>query len=170
MSSLLRFLQLLTIVFWVGGLLFFAFMLAPTAFHVLPVRQAGLVVGSVLRIFHPVALVCGIVFLIVTFLRYRRTPVTIRGQNKVQLLLAGLMVLLTAYLQLSVLPAMERDQKQAGGDVNAVAVDDHSRRDFDRLHEESERLESVVLLFGLAIVFLLAREHESTERNRTKIA
>ena len=36
MHGLMRFLQLLTMCCWVGGLVFFAFVLAPTAFHTLP--------------------------------------------------------------------------------------------------------------------------------------
>ena len=34
--SFLRFLMLLSLVVWIGGLIFFAFVLAPTAFQVLP--------------------------------------------------------------------------------------------------------------------------------------
>lgn len=159
MTSLLRLVQLLTMVAWVGGLLFFAFALAPTAFHVLPVREAGLVVGAVLRVFHPAGLVCGAVFLAVTAVLFRQSAMRIRGRYEMELLLAGAMILLTVYLQNRVLPAMERDQARAGGDVNAVAATDPARMDFDRLHRQSERVEGLVLLFGLGVVFLLSREH-----------
>jgi len=43
--SFLRYLMLLSLIVWIGGLIFFAFVLAPTAFHVLPSTQlAGNVV------------------------------------------------------------------------------------------------------------------------------
>ncbi len=163
MSSLLRLLQLLAIVMWVGGLLFFAFLLAPTAFHVLPVHEAGMVVGAVLRRFHPVGIVCGGVFLLVTAVLFRRAPMRIRGRYEMELLLVGAMILLTAYLQGKVLPTMERDQVRAGGDVNAAAMSDPARMDFDRLHKRSEQVEAVVLLMGLGVVFLLSREHARVE-------
>ena len=45
MSIFLRALRLITIVIWVGGLIFFAFVLAPLAFHTLPSNhEAGLIV------------------------------------------------------------------------------------------------------------------------------
>ena len=48
--SFLRYLMLLSLVAWIGGLIFFAFVLAPTAFQVLPTTHlAGNVVGRVHR-------------------------------------------------------------------------------------------------------------------------
>ena len=49
----LRFLMLLSLVVWIGGLIFFAFVLAPTAFSVLPTSHlAGNVVGRALGKLH----------------------------------------------------------------------------------------------------------------------
>ena len=65
--SILRFLMLLSLVVWVGGIVFFAFVLAPTVFHpgILPSRQlAGAVVSRSLGILHWIGLACGVVFLI----------------------------------------------------------------------------------------------------------
>ena len=51
--SFVRFLMLLSLVVWIGGLIFFAFVLAPTVFAVLPTRQlAGNVVNRSLGILH----------------------------------------------------------------------------------------------------------------------
>src|SRR5664279_4007043 len=65
--SLVRFLMLLSLVMWVGGIVFFAFVLAPTVFHpgILPSRQlAGAVVSRSLGILHWMGIVCGVVFLV----------------------------------------------------------------------------------------------------------
>ena len=65
--SLVRFLMLLSLVVWVGGIAFFAFVLAPTVFHpgILPSRQlAGAVVSRSLGILHWMGLACGMVFLV----------------------------------------------------------------------------------------------------------
>ena len=62
--SFLRFLMLLSLVTWIGGLIFFAFVLAPTAFQVLPnTHLAGNVVGRALGKLHWIAIISGIVFL-----------------------------------------------------------------------------------------------------------
>ena len=64
LMSFLRFLMLLSLVVWIGGLIFFAFVLAPTAFTVLPTTHlAGNVVGRALSKLHWIAIFSGIVYL-----------------------------------------------------------------------------------------------------------
>src|SRR5438309_11013033 len=63
--SFLRFLMMLSLVVWIGGLIFFAFVLAPTAFQVLPnTHLAGNVVGRALGKLHWMAIISGVVFLL----------------------------------------------------------------------------------------------------------
>ena len=75
--SFLRFLMLLSLICWIGGLVFFAFVLAPTAFSipaVLPnTHLAGNVVGRALGKLHWMAIVSGIVYLISSLLYSRFT-------------------------------------------------------------------------------------------------
>jgi uncharacterized membrane protein len=161
MLGLLRFLQLLTMALWVGGLAFFAFVLAPTAFGTLPtIHLAGSVVGACLKVFDGVELGCGTVFLAATAALFLRAPHRIRGRYEMEFLLAGVMVLATAYLQWNIIPAMDRDQAQASGDVNALPADNLTRVHFDRLHKGSERIAGTVLLLGLGVLFLMSREQQ----------
>ncbi len=160
MPGTLRLLQLLAIVVWVGGLCFFAFVLAPAAFSTLPsVHEAGLIVGATLNIFDLVGLGCGALFLAATALLFRIAPFRIRGRYEMELILAAVMVLATAYIHFSILPAMDADRDHAGGDIAAVDPANASRVHFDKLHARSERVEGMVLLIGLGVVFLLSREH-----------
>jgi len=160
MLATLRFLQLLAMAVWVGGLAFFAFVLAPTAFGVLPtVHLAGSIVGACLKVFDVVELGCGAVFLVATAELFRRAANRIRGRYEMEFVLAGVMVLATAYLQYNIIPAMDRDQLQAGGDVNSVATANPARVDFDKLHVRSERVAGTVLFLGLGVLFLMSREH-----------
>ena len=164
MLGILRLLQLVAMVVWVGGLIFFAFVLAPTAFQTLPTfHLAGLVVGAALKEFHAIGLACGGIFLVTTALLFRRAPMRIRGRYEMELLLTGVMVLATLYLQANVLPAMDRDQLAVGGDINTATKDNPARTNFDTLHKRSEQVEGLVLLCGLAVVFLLSREHARVE-------
>ena len=64
--SVLRFLMLLSLVAWIGGLIFFAFVLAPTVFApgVLPnTHLAGNIVGRALGKLHWIAIPSAIIFL-----------------------------------------------------------------------------------------------------------
>jgi uncharacterized membrane protein len=154
-SGLLRLAQMLAMIVWVGGIIFFAFVLAPVAFHTLPsIHEAGLVVGD----FDIVALVAGALFLVSTGLLSRGARHSIKRRYGIEFLLAGVMILATAYIHWSILPHMDADRMQAGGDIALVAPNSVPRADFDRLHQRSERLEGAVLLLGLAVVFLLSRE------------
>ncbi len=74
--SFLRFLMLLSLVAWIGGLMFFAFVLAPTVFApgVLPnTHLAGNIVGRALGKLHWIAIFSGIIFLASSLLYSRLT-------------------------------------------------------------------------------------------------
>jgi len=159
MQTLIRSLRMLAIVVWVGGIVFFAFVLAPVAFSLLPSQHiAGIVVGGTLRILHIIGLVCGAVFWVATILLYRRSARAHRRGYEVQIVLASAMILATAYLQASVLPAMERDRLQAGGEIEVAPPTSPAKVHFERLHQRSEQVEGAILFCGLAIVLLMARE------------
>ena len=161
MQTLLRFLQLLSMTVWVGGILFFAFVLAPTAFGVLPTfREAGLVVGASLKLFDTIALVCGVVFLAATALLFRGALHRIKGRYEMELLLALVMFAATGFLAWNVIPAMDHDQAAApANDINALPSNDFNRLHFEKLHKRSEATESLVLIVGLGVLFLMSREH-----------
>ena len=159
MQGTLRLTQLLSMVVWVGGLIFFAFVLAPTAFHTLPtVHLAGGIVGACLRVFDVVAMVCGAFFLAATALMFRAAPMRVRGRYEMEFLLAGVMLLGTAYIHFNILPSMDRDQAQAGGDIATLPASHPAHVHFDKLHVRSERVEGGVLLISLFVLLLMSRE------------
>ena len=153
--SFLRFLMLLSLVVWIGGLIFFAFVLAPTAFTVLPsTHLAGNVVGRALGKLHWIAIVAGIVFLISSLLYSRMTD----GSAHVFALrhvLICLMLALTLFSQFWIIPRMDTLRAQVG-DFAAVPLTNPARMQFDALHVWSTRVESAVLLLGLVVVYLTA--------------
>jgi hypothetical protein len=85
-----------------------------------------------------------------------------------QLALTAVMLLVTAYSQFRILPAMEVDRALAGGDVEKASLENPGRVDFERLHTLSERLEGLVLLCGLGVVFVLSRESQWPETGKPK--
>ena len=161
MSVFFRVLRLLTIVVWVGGLIFFAFVLAPVAFHVLPsTHEAGTVVGATLRVLNLVGHLCGFIFLFATIRPWLRADVRGRRLLVAEMLLVVAMIATTMYVQASIIPAMERDRIAAGGDVDAAAPDNPGRLDFERLHPLSEKVEGSALFLGLAVVVMVGFERD----------
>ena len=156
--SLLRFLMLLSLVVWIGGLIFFAFALAPTAFSipsVLPnTHLAGNVVGRSLAKLHGMGIVSGIVYLITSLLYSRLTNGTAHVFALRHVLLC-LMLALTLISQFGIIPPMDA-LRGSLGDVNAVPVTNPQRAKFDSLHVWSTRVEGAVLLLGLCAVYLTA--------------
>jgi hypothetical protein len=139
--SFLRFLMLLSLVIWLGGLIFFAFVLAPTVFSpgLLPTRHlAGSIVGRSLDLLHYIAIASGLVFLIA------------------YMVLIVVMLLLTVISQFAISPKMHALRAEVGM-IDNVPPDNPQRLEFDRLHAWSENFEKAVLLLGLAALFTTAQ-------------
>jgi uncharacterized membrane protein len=154
--SFLRFLMLLSLIAWVGGLIFFAFVLAPTAFSVLPTTHlAGNVVGRALGKLHWIAIISGIVYL-VTSLLYRRMTNGTAHLFAARHVLICLMLALTLVSQFGIIPRMDV-LRASLGEVNAAPVDNPLRVQFDALHVWSTRVEGTVLLLGLVVSYLTAK-------------
>jgi len=165
----LRALRLLAMTAWVGGLAFFAFVVAPIAFGRLSsAHEAGLVVGGCLNLLHWIGLIGGGIFCVATATLWFRAEVPARVGFAIGMILALIMLVVTAYSQFEILPAMERDRVQAGGAIETADISSPARIDFERLHVWSERLEGLVLLCGIGVVLVLARESQWPETGKIK--
>ena len=156
--SVVRFLMLLSLVAWVGGIVFFAFVLAPTVFHpgILPSRQAaGAVVSRSLGILHWIGLVCGAVF-VVTSIIDAQVVNGVAAPFAARNLLVYAMIVLTLISMLGISTRMLVLRNQMVF-IDNVPHDDARRVEFNRLHLWSTRLETTVLLLGLAVIFLTSR-------------
>jgi uncharacterized membrane protein len=150
--------MLLSLVIWIGGLIFFAFVMAPAVFNpsILPTRQlAGNVVSRTLGILHWMAIGCGVVFAITSMIDSRvvngvAEPFALRH------LLVYLMIILTLVSMFGIATRMQA-LKQQMVMIDEVPHDDARRVEFNRLHVWSTRIEGSVLLLGLALLFLTAR-------------
>jgi uncharacterized membrane protein len=154
LMSFLRFLMLLSLVVWLGGLIFFAFVLAPTVFSpgLLPSRQmAGSIVGRSLDRLHYVAIVSGTVFLIASMLYSRIASGNARPLAARHVLIV-LMLLLTVISQFAISPKMHAIRAEAGV-IDDLPSDNPLRVQFDRLHVWSEEFEVAVLLLGLVALY-----------------
>ena len=155
--SLLRFFMLLALVVWIGGIIFFAAVVAPTLFKVLPTHQlAGAVVSRSLGILHWMGIVCGVVFLITSM----TSSYSARGaahpfapRHLLMYAMLGL-TLISQFVVSTKLLAL----RTAMGEIDLVPLTDPRRIAFNQLHVWSTRLESGVLVLGLIVLFLVARK------------
>ena len=150
--------MLLALVVWIGGIILFAFVVAPAVFSgILPTRHlAGEIVTRVLGRLHWMAIVCAIVFLLASLgwnamARGAARPLAIKH------LLIIAMLALTLISQFGVSARMER-LRVSIGEMDSVAASDPSRMEFNRLHNWSTRIEGTVLVLSLLAIFAVARE------------
>ncbi len=154
--AILRFLMLLSLVVWLGGLIFFAAVVAPTVFKVLPTHElAGTVVTRALASLHWMGLVSGVVFAVCSMMYANAThgsPEPLAPRH----ILVYLMLALTVASQFGISPKMHA-LRTAMVKVDDVPQDDPRRVEFNRLHAWSTRLEGGVFFAGLVLLFLTAR-------------
>jgi Domain of unknown function (DUF4149) len=154
--TFLRFLMLLSLTVWIGGILFLSFVEAPTVFSVVPTRHmAGTVVGHSLSIMHWMGLFSGVVFLGSSMLLSSLTSGSAQPLAARHILIL-VMLLLTAISQFGVSPKMASLRAQFG-DIDLVPATDPGRLQFDSLHVWSVRLEVAVLALGFIVIYLTAR-------------
>lgn len=156
MAATLRFFQFLSLGCWVGSIVFFI-VFTQGIFSVMPTKDlAGVVVGYSLARLHIMGIVAGCVYLIATAALEKSVAALARPAS----LLVFVMILCTMVSQYGVIARMDTLRAQMGS-VDATAADSPLRVAFDRLHQYSVRLETAVLLSGLAALFLTARQKSS---------
>lgn len=159
MRSFARFLIILALVVWVGGIIFFSSVVAPALFSILPKPEfAAAVVGLSLTELHRIGLVCGVVLFVLTFLIRPRKVRVVRT-------LVGLMILLTAISQFVVMPQMRHIRELVGGSIEALPLNDAGRAAFDRLHQFSVGLEAATLVAGLVVIGLISQHLQEPARS-----
>ena len=143
--------MLLALIVWIGGIIFFAFVLAPTLFGVLPTTKlAGDVVNATLTKLHWMGIISGVVFLICSLVYNWQKYVQARPFMASHVFVV-LMLAFTLISQFGITPRMRELRS------SPVIMDSVSRAEFDSLHASSTRLEGGVLVFGLGLVILTAR-------------
>ncbi len=152
----LRFVMLLSLVVWIGAIIFFASVLAPTVFSVLPTHDlAGKVVSRSLGIMHWMGVVSGIVYLIASML-FSRLNAGLAQAFAPRHVLVVLMIVLTLISIYAIGARMEKLRADMGI-IDNVPQNDTRRIEFNSLHHWSTRLEVSVLVLGLAVLYLTGK-------------
>jgi Ca2+/Na+ antiporter len=160
---LLRYLYVVALVVWVGGLVTAGALVAPAVFGVLQAWNpaegrmlAGQVFGAVLiRLTWLSYAMAFIMFMTLTLHRLLGARPIKYG---IRVGIMTLMLLLMMAMGFYYLPEINAIQAQVAGPVSALAETDARRVEFDRLHGLSNILFSITALLGLALCWWETRE------------
>lgn len=166
---MLRYVYVLALTIWLGGMIVLGAVVAPGTFGVLPEMEpesgralAGAVFGAVLARFHYVAYAAGAVLLVVL------VALAVLGPRPrhfaVRVALVTVMLGIAVYSGLVVLAEIDGIQNQLAAAAGAAALPsqlpatDARRVRFDYLHQLSTRLMMVNVAGGLLLLIWEARE------------
>lgn len=140
---------------WLGAMAFFSFVVAPSAFAVLPLPQlAGLLVSRVLGITEIIGIVLGALLLVILF-------VARKANRRLFVIEAVTTALMTAAMLISHWFVSQRlhAMRLQFGEISLLAAGDPNRVAFDRLHQYSVWLMGFDILAALFLIVLLARRN-----------
>jgi uncharacterized membrane protein len=154
--NFLKFVMLLALVVWVGGIIFFAAVVAPAVFTVLPTRHlAGQVVSRSLNALHWMGLCSGLLYLGAS-MWYSRMESGFTHPFATRNVLVMLMIALTL-ISVFVLSSKMMTLRANIGVIDDVPQNDPRRTQFNALHRWSTRLEIGVLAMGIAVLYLTGK-------------
>ena len=152
MNSILRFVQVIALGTWVGSIIYFI-VITQGIFGVLQSRdRTGLMVGYSLARLHYLGMVAAVLYLVAGLALAQ----SVKAFLQPAMIGVVLMLALTLVTQMRVLPRLAELRTEMVS-VDSTPKDNPLRVEFDRLHKTSVRIETTVLLIGIAALFLIVR-------------
>jgi uncharacterized membrane protein len=153
LTVILRFVYVLSLALWIGGIAFFSFIAAPSIFHILPREEAGKVVTAIFPKYYWQGIICGALALTTSLVLGIRTRWSIL--LIVRTILLGLMLVGVLYSALVLQPKMHDIRAQVTS-FESLSPTDPLRVEFGRLHGRSFTVNAAVLLLGIVVWFITA--------------
>lgn len=160
----LRYLYVLALVAWLGGMVVLGAIVAPATFQVLQVSApdtgralAGDLFGQILARFHYIAYAAGGTLLISILAMALLGPRPRAFALRVSII--SVMLLVALYSGLIVLPTIDSIQLEAGRLPSLLPALDPRRIRFDDLHQLSTRLMMANIAGALMLLYWEARDH-----------
>lgn len=152
MLNTFRFLLLLSIVVWVGSLVFFTFFVTPSVFKVLPRDMAGVLVADLFPKYWAIGYVAGVLslasLLAISFI--------VKAFPAARILLLAFMTALTFYSGMVIAPEARVAQSEIKISKDAAKTAELKEK-FRQMHLESYILNMAVIVSGVVFVFFTAR-------------
>ena len=160
----LRYVYLLALVVWLGGMVVLGAIVAPTTFQILQASApetgralAGELFGVMLHRFHYLAYAAGgilfVTMAVMAILGPRPAAFAIRTA------IIAVMLGVALYSGFAVLAEIDAIQASVGSLPSRLAATDPRRIRFDELHQLSTRLMTFNMLAALVLLYWEAREH-----------
>jgi len=156
-QQVIAFIEALLLVVWLGGMMFFSFAVAPSAFAVLPTRElAGAVVTSTIGKLEILGLVIGPLLILMQLFGWQARRIS-EKTKVVRVLLLVMMVAAMAASRFLVSAKMVALRAAMGGLIDSVPTTDPLRVQFNALHGYSVGLMGTAMLAGLLVLFFTVR-------------
>lgn len=160
----LRYVYVLALAIWLGGMVVLGAVVAPTTFQVLQAIEpstgrllGGAVFGAILSRFHYVAYGTGALALLalaaMALLGPRPVAFAVRSA------IVALMLVVALYSGLVVLREVNSIRQEVGGLPSHLPAGDERRVRFDQLHQLSTRLMVINIVGALTLLYWEAKEH-----------
>ncbi len=140
----------LALVVWLGEIVFFSFVVAPSVFAAVPQDVAGQIVGAIFPRYYALGAVAGTIAVIAALVLRSGTSAT-RPWSATALMLVT-MLAATLYAGRVIQPRAQALRPR----LHEASVDASVRAEFDRLHRLAVQLNGGVLLLGIVSVCVAA--------------
>jgi uncharacterized membrane protein len=159
----LRYVYVLALVVWLGGMLILGALVAPTTFEMLQAHGgpegrelAGALFGAILARFHDVAYAAGVLLLLTLGAMRMLGPRP--AHSGLRAIIVAVMLGVALYSGLVVLREIDAVQVAAGGLPSRLPAGDDRRVRFDALHVLSTRLMMFNIAGALVLLYWEARD------------
>jgi hypothetical protein len=139
---------------WLGAMAFFSFVVAPSAFAVLPSQHlAGAVVSRTLGILEIIGMIIGALLIVILVLSRERDKAFLYE------LIALALMTVSMFVSRFVVSSRLHELRVSLGEIAQLAANDPARVEFDRLHQYSVWLMGFDILGAIALIVYLARRN-----------
>lgn len=156
-SRALEGVRLALVALWLGSAVFFSFVVAPTAFAVLPSHElAGMLVTRTIAVVNVGGFIISLLLLVTAFIGKRDET----GRRAIRLIEVASLAIITVACGVGhwiVAVRMIALRASMGRPIDAVAVDDPARAAFNSLHGYSVALMCVAIIAGVVALLAIAR-------------
>lgn len=147
-QTFINFVYTLSLVIWIGSIIFFSFFAAPAVFKTLDKEKAGELVGVIFPKYYLVGYICGFLALLTLLL-------SVESAMDVRVLFLAVMLACTLFAGMVVGPkarALKAKIKSESEEEKKNSL----KSKFDSLHSLSVKLNGSVLLMGLVLLWFTA--------------
>jgi len=148
LAHLIHFIYILSLVCWVGGIVFFSFFAAPVIFSSLDREKAGEVVGVIFPRYYFLGYVCATLTL---------PALLINAENFLGAKQIFLLIMIAGWLSAGLYVSPKaRDLKTRVKSASSTEEQEPLEAQFKSLHSLAVKLNGAVLLAGMALLWLSA--------------